>query len=417
MMLPEAILARKLQGTCAARILLASSAACVVFAACTETEANRPQSRQVRDSVGIRIVEYESMPDGLESWSVQSVPARVIGAIEGEGAEVFGRIDGVAVLSTGAIVVADGLNSELRAFDHSGRHLWTAGRRGQGPGEFASLVGAFAMVGDSVLAVSSGRTASVFNAEGTFVRQFRLDAPPAGYPGGPTVRGATTQGLVASAFPLPPSESGYYRVNFIVVFLNYAGARMSHSDPMPWGEGILAMHEGGAYSSRLAPLARSAQVSISPTTAAVTTQDRFEILLFDAGGTVRTLIRVHAAPTPVDDPLRERYLRHIREETADSEGAALSDRLYPRSVFPESLPALGRIHIDAENRLWIEEYVPPYEDRLPAWWVLDASGSFVAKVAVPRLETIYHIDSRHAVAVTSDSLGVRYVQIHTITRG
>ena len=108
----------------------------------------------------VQIVEYERIPDNVESWSVAGAPELVIGSVESEGPDAFGRIDGVAVLSTGVLVVADGLNSELRAFDRSGRHVWTVGRRGEGPGEFASLVGAFAMEGDSVLALSSGRTAS-----------------------------------------------------------------------------------------------------------------------------------------------------------------------------------------------------------------------------------------------------------------
>jgi hypothetical protein len=58
-----------------------------------------------------------------------------IGALEGEGADVFGRITGLAVAEDGRVVVLDEQASELRVFGPDGGHRFTFGRRGAGPGE------------------------------------------------------------------------------------------------------------------------------------------------------------------------------------------------------------------------------------------------------------------------------------------
>jgi outer membrane protein assembly factor BamB len=171
----------------------------------------------VRDSAGIRIVEHGGIPQNLQSWSISSDPIIEIGSVEGAGPDVFGRIESVAVLSAGTIVVADGLSSELRAFDQQGRHLWTAGRRGGGPGEFTSLDGAYVAEGDSIVVAGGGRVMSIFGSNGAYARQFQLDSPPGEYPAGPIISGVTSEGtVIGSALAMPSFEPGYYRTALMV---------------------------------------------------------------------------------------------------------------------------------------------------------------------------------------------------------
>lgn len=64
-----------------------------------------------------------------------------IGQLDGDGPDVFGRIDAFTVDAAGRIYVLDGQAHEIRTFDVDGRFLRRFGRRGGGPGELASAIG------------------------------------------------------------------------------------------------------------------------------------------------------------------------------------------------------------------------------------------------------------------------------------
>ena len=62
-----------------------------------------------------------------------------IGTIDGPDAEIFGNVTGAVRLEDGSVVVADEHAYEIRLFDANGRHLWTSGRAGEGPGEYGGV--------------------------------------------------------------------------------------------------------------------------------------------------------------------------------------------------------------------------------------------------------------------------------------
>jgi hypothetical protein len=59
-----------------------------------------------------------------------------VGLLDGDDAYVFGAIRDVVAVPGGGFTVVDGYSYELRWFDDRGRWVATAGRKGQGPGEF-----------------------------------------------------------------------------------------------------------------------------------------------------------------------------------------------------------------------------------------------------------------------------------------
>lgn len=93
-----------------------------------------------------------------EGWRVTPEPLLTLGVVDTPLPQQFHRVDGVTRLSDGTIVVLDSSSGQLRAFDSSGRHLWSAGSLGQGPGEIRgdgrkSLI---RLQGDTLL-IKSGR--------------------------------------------------------------------------------------------------------------------------------------------------------------------------------------------------------------------------------------------------------------------
>ncbi len=62
-----------------------------------------------------------------------------IGALDGPLEYIFGDVAGAVRLDDGSIVVADEQSHSVRRYDADGRHLWTSGREGDGPGEYQGL--------------------------------------------------------------------------------------------------------------------------------------------------------------------------------------------------------------------------------------------------------------------------------------
>lgn len=59
-----------------------------------------------------------------------------IGQDDEDGPYMFAGMGAMALGGDGTVFIAEYSTFEIRAFDQSGRHLATFGRRGRGPGEF-----------------------------------------------------------------------------------------------------------------------------------------------------------------------------------------------------------------------------------------------------------------------------------------
>ena len=111
------------------------------------------------------------------------------------------------------------------------------------------------------------------------------------------------------------------------------------------------------------------------------------------------IFRVLVDPTVADESVRARFAER------DLGGGIM---------IPDTLPAIGRIHLDSDDRLWVEEYVAPYEDREPSWWVFDREGIAVATATIPPEFEVHHVGSQHMLGIWRDSLDVPYVDRRAI---
>ena len=174
-----------------------------------------PGKRQVARSV---------TPTQLPVLALSQKPTLEIGVMEGDAHYTFQSIVGVVPLSSGDLVVSDGGSDEITLYAPDGTYLRRWGRRGEGPGEFRVLSGAWVGPGDSIMG-EDGVTArvSVFDSTGEFARQvdglrlsgdsvFRLDAWLYGrfwVDGAPRADARARVKEVLDHLPPPTSAPGY----------------------------------------------------------------------------------------------------------------------------------------------------------------------------------------------------------------
>jgi hypothetical protein len=152
-------------------VLHAGTPAMVLLAACG-AGPDRSPTVVVRDSAGVRIVESKGAAWRTgEEWRVDSRPLLEIGQVDGDPPYQFFHVSGVELLPDGGVVVVDGGSAQLRRYGPDGRHLWSAGGRGAGPGEFQQPV-YLGRYDDGSFAVWDRRLArlTVIDADGRVVR-------------------------------------------------------------------------------------------------------------------------------------------------------------------------------------------------------------------------------------------------------
>ena len=81
----------------------------------------------------------ESETAGAPDLILADEPQVRVGMLDGPAEYLFSNIEGGVRLEDGSIVVADEQTYEIRMFDARGRHVWTSGRQGEGPGEYGGV--------------------------------------------------------------------------------------------------------------------------------------------------------------------------------------------------------------------------------------------------------------------------------------
>ena len=389
--------------------LLATTLLHTTGCASASDSAEFSASGTVRDSAGVRIVEHAGLPSELPIWTIPDSAEVRIGSLDGSGPEVLGRVAGLALLPTGAVVVADGQSLELRAFDRSGSHLWSAGRGGEGPGEFIRGILQFSRLGaDSLLARDGGGRTMVFAPDGSYARLVRLPEPREGI-GQSRVIGALGDGtLIATYNELVASDgeipAGVMRGAERVALLDSASAVGNTLGEFRSQESMIRVTRGasGQISSmevRRLSMGRGSVFAVGGTSVVAGETDRLELVRYDAAAGQTTMIRVATPLTLLSDNARQQTLQ-----------------LDSNAVVSDTLPAFGTVRIDDADRIWVQEFVPVFEERAAQWYVLDGSGAFVARVIAPRRFDPRAFVGDEVWGIRLDELDVPYVERYRIQR-
>ncbi len=368
----------------------------------------------IRDSAGVRIVEYATWAPPSMNWTVAAAPLVAIGALEGDEAYQFDRLQSVTRLADGRIVVANGGTQELRVFAPDGRHLSSLGRKGGGPGEFEGLGLVRVVAGDTLVTYDWNlRRLSVFAPDRGFVRSVAIEFA-GGFPGVVGVFGSGTV-LATRGFVFGPGEiSGVVRDTAPFLRFGPDGRLLDSIGRWPSWEYYVQGDRNSVWASSL-PFGRTTLSAVTPTGFWVGATDRYEIERRDSTGVLTTIVRATRPSRPVTPDDVER-VKADRLEDADENWRRRQERMFQDMPIPSTLPAFADLQTDPDGNLWVLDVFTP-SDSVRRWAVFAPDGLLQGTVETPPAVRVLEIGRDYVLGTWADELGVQYVRLYRLARG
>ena len=314
----------------------------------------------------------------IVEYALAVEPVFAIGLADGPEEYLFRDIAGAVRLGNGDVVVAVRGYHEVRRFGPDGRHLWTSGRQGNGPGEFQYLNLLQPCTNESSIVVhdSYNHFVTTFDSSGAMVSTDRFERFPWGLgltcaPGGrlafsdwsdaqsmeTTYR--WTNGLAYADAPdsrirvLEEALPGDERFNVI------QNGRIAGEGPRPWGKSLVfAPTDDGVWYA---------------------TGDTYELALLGWSGEVVRRIRWEGPDRRVTAEHRDNYRRELCRRYEDEENREeLCNNRFARDepFLPSEFPSISRLLVGRDGRLWVEYFRRPFRGR--QWVVFGTDGTWVS---------------------------------------
>lgn len=367
--------------------------------ACSVGGRNGP-GPAIRDSAGIEIVE-----NGVASGPWQP-------AIDSERTypPELSYVAGALIRDDGQIVIANGGSAQILVVEPRRGSVRSLGRRGEGPGEFLNIEGVSNCARDTLAVFSSPSRLSVFAPAGEFRRQALL--LPGGRPPWSTagisadcqaaaVVTASSQGVGPTGAPRFSLTMAWFAPDSPLI-LPVANLRDVATLP---DQSLLPFGDFPLWS------ARHDQVYVAAS-------ERAEIHTYERSGRLRRIIRWRATRQPLTAAHIRKYdstFSALKQEfTADVTQGLKSTNEFD---VPKTTPLLSRLLVDAERRLWVQQYPviwPQWEtifrrrfDSEPArWWVFDAAGALLGETRTPGGLLLHDVRGSMMMGVVQDGDGI-----------
>lgn len=346
--------------------------------------------------------------------SLADDPIWVVGRVGGTEAEIFTRISGARRLGDGSVVVGVEGFHEIRKFGPDGAHRWTAGRRGDGPGEFQRLQLLRSCSEERIVAYDrSIFRVTEFSQNGERLATWQL-------PSGESVPYEVTcapDGRIIY-FVAGQSEAGIVRWRVPISWISRGMQRAQLiRDEVPGPERIL---DDGGYWDR--PWSRRLVFGGTHQGVWIGTSDDYMLELVGWDGTVLDTLAWSGrdrAVTPADiDQLRDEFTQGDDEESR----ARFLRESWPdyERVLPSTVPAYSHLVVVDDGTLWIGQWdgimwlprVPGHPGK--RWDVFDPSGKRTRQVTIPNNMRLLDAGDHWVLVVARDSLGVQTLAVYEV---
>lgn len=365
----------------------------------------------VADAPGALDAQLQEGEQEAQAWSIDSQPTMSIGA-EFPGPGHFVKVAGMARLSNGTVMVADAGSHTMHLLSATGSALQQSGRRGSGPGEFQAMEFVGRCAGDSVFVYDPAQIrVSVFSPNGSFVRTMDVSRVGGGMAPYRFMCGPGAHALYQHWPAVPPSGAiGPYTATASITLAPMGRADGVLLGDFPAGERLL--YPGGTDTPR--PLGRPTLLALGRQVLYIGSHNA-EIEVFDLTGKKLTSFSDSVAPRPLTQPMVARFIdEQVSVRRSDGDRERQRQEL-AQLTYPDFLPPFANLLVDDQDRLWVEEYPVPGQERA-RWRVYSNQGALVAAIAMPPRFVLMEAGDDYLLGVWRSEEGVEYVHKYRVIK-
>jgi hypothetical protein len=312
---------------------------------------------------------------------------------------------------------------QLRIYDADGTFLRRMGREGEGPGEFRFMQ-IMGTLGPDTLVVLDGsqRRISFFDTQAGFLFQANVqeNAGMTYFANGIFGDGSVVFGgglRAGPGFEIP--DDGYKRDPTTYQSVNREGKIATEFGEFPGPEIYFQAQGGGGermISATVLHFGKQPRAIARGSELVVGSGDTYELEVYDPKGRHIRTIRVQTPPTPVTADHLDALLQESLSALPDPSMEARVRSSFTDVPHAEFLPAIGRLLMDPEGYLWVEDYHLP-GGPLRTWTIFDPQGNPVTRLSHPARYRVLDVGIRKVLTLFEDNLGVEYLGILPLTRG
>jgi hypothetical protein len=338
---------------------------------------------------------------------------------------------GVTRLSDGRFAVGVQASNTIRFYDARGGFLGSAGRRGQGPGEFRQLMGVRPIRGDT-LVVTDGGEVEIFSGDGRFVRQgaSRSRGNRFVYPV-IVINDGSYLGLLYDDGRGAPPPAGRSRRSYPVVHVSRDGTMIDSVGSFRDREEVF---DGRAAWGYAVGFSAGSLLAGDNTSFYIASPTNAEISQFSLAGKPTRVARLAVRRAKTGDAAirdyRAWYLAMPGEDGRPMQGAMKErrERQIEATVFAEWLPPFGHLIVDRSGNLWAQRYDyrsafytpgPVRTQTIPVatrWDVLDSTGRWLCTVDLPERFTPLEIGADYVAGVARDRDDLEQVRVYRLLK-
>lgn len=401
------------------------SLACVLVPTACGSAGEGDATFTVRDSAGIEIVENigPAWQDG-SAWRIDSIPSMDVNERDDDALH---RIGSARILADGGLAFFNGGSCEVRFHGETGALVSSAGRCGEGPGEFEESARIWPWRGDSILVVDRLTRVTVLGRDGTHGRTTQLrtttEMPL------PMVRGVLADGTIVvgglrnpAGRASPGIEAGETLVGLLAAL--DATPQLIGTFPGPVFE---YTEFNGSLGRGALAFSSSTQFASGDDRVYVGYPDRFEIHAHGTDGALKRIIRRTYSPVTVEqrdiDWLMERRLtqvegeenqRAVRQAYRDIRHAPVMPT-FGTPVWPGGADGGPAMLVDEEENLWIFQHYRPGEYRND-WTVFSSDGVWQGIISLPENLTPSQIGPDFVIGSWTDETGFVHIRRYRLIK-
>lgn len=366
---------------------------------------------QVRDSAGVRIVEYGGVPEVEPPFVIAEAPLYRHGANPGD--YEFLSVDAGRLFPDGGAVVAEWYG-EVVVLSPDGTTHEVLAKVGEGPGEVVEPYSLFVVHHDSVLVPDRRQSRLTVFVGDSVARAVSL--PRAAHFGVAGI-GSSGELLLWNRYP--------YRSWFDIEEEWLVGHMTVFDIDTGTLDTVAAYnHIPRATRDAVNPIIRPVgEVTVAAGRFVYTRSDRPEITWRLPDGTVTQIVRWRPEPHLLSEELLEHGeaynraigRRHYGVSDARLDEIIREDMARYRDMIGQPVPFYGSPFADADGNVWLPSYRPAYPEEGSPYTVISPDGEWLGEVETPPRFRILDVTGELVLGVLRDEMDVENVVVYGLS--